>query len=243
MEMDENMLVWDLMILYLKYQSSQWDPWDCMLSTSFEKSGVLSAVAMRSSCFVCSSLSAALCLFLMNDSLENKDSQAYELPNITRSRHPTWLKWEYFSITSGDDQNDNPSSDNWAFIAESAEKSQISSSTSHCFRLGMNAQSCSLHKSPAFKHGVVTISISALISLHALKRLLNSVINFDMKLVASWLSISSGCSMLSRYVFSVLKWACSPGEIPAKQLQDNFTHIYNAGTQYNELVYTIHTFN
>ena len=45
----------------------------------YEKSGVLSAVAMRSSCFVCSSLSAALCLFLMNDSLENKDSQAYEL--------------------------------------------------------------------------------------------------------------------------------------------------------------------
>ena len=133
----------------------------CMLSTSFEKSGVLSAIAMSSSCFVCSSLSAALCLFLMNDSLENKDSQAYELPNITRSRHPTWLKLEYFSITSGDDQNDNPSSDNWAFIAESAKKSQISSSTSHCFRLGMNADSCSLHKSPAFKHGVVTISMSA----------------------------------------------------------------------------------
>ena len=106
-EKDENMLICDVMILHIKYQNSQWDPWDCMLFTSFAKSGVLSAVAMRCSCFVCSSLSATLCLFLMSDSLENTDSQAYELPNITRSRHPTWLKLEYFSITSRDDKNEN----------------------------------------------------------------------------------------------------------------------------------------
>ena len=119
---------------------------------------------------------------------------------------PVWLYSTYFSLTTGPDQKTIPFSASSLVLAVSAKKSQSSRTTADALA-DLKWDRCSSHASEFDIATAVIISMIALIFLHAVNLLFNSVISRVMNVAATAVVTVSRLSSVSKYAFRVVKWS------------------------------------